>query len=52
MQKVFPQEYFDALFQEAVRDLRKSGFNDEEVFAIIEEQFGTRYAIQFCKKAS
>ena len=47
-QRTFPQEFFDALFVEAVGDLRKSGFNEEEVFSIIEDQFGSTYARRFC----
>ena len=48
-QGVFPQEFFDTLFVEAVRDLRKSGFEEEEVFSIIEDQFGAAYARRFCR---
>lgn len=48
-QVIFPQEFFDALFVEAVRDLRKGGFKEEEVFSIIEDQFGVAYARRFCR---
>lgn len=51
-QRIFPQEIFDTLFEEAVVDLRRSGFNEDEVFAIIEEQFGTHYAKQFCREGT
>ena len=51
-QKIFPQEFFDALFKEAVMDLRKGGFKEDEIFAIIEEQFGAHYANQFCEGVS
>jgi hypothetical protein len=51
-QRIFPQEIFDSLFREAVLDLRKSGFNEDEVFAMIEEQFGSLYAKQFCREGS
>lgn len=49
-QKIFPQEFFDTLFKEAVLDLRKSGFKEEEVFSIIENQFGVKYARRFCRQ--
>ena len=49
-QKIFPQEFFDTLFEEAVVDLQKSGFNEEEVFSIIENQFGIKYARRFCRQ--
>ena len=51
-QRIFPQEFFDDLFIEAVGDLRKSGFKEEEVFSIIENQFGIEYARRFCGKES
>ena len=47
-QGIFPQEFFDALFVEALGDLRKSGFKEKEVFSIIKDQFGVKYARQFC----
>ena len=49
-QGIFPQEFFDALFVEALGDLRKSGFKEKEVFSIIEDQFGVKYARQFCRQ--
>ena len=49
-QRIFPQEFFDDLFLEAVGDLRKSGFKEEEVFSIINNQFGINYARRFCGK--
>jgi hypothetical protein len=49
-QRIFPQEFFDALFVEAVRDLRRSGFKDDEVFSIVENQFGVTYARRFCSQ--
>ena len=47
-QRIFPQEIFDVMFLEAVKDLRKSGFKEEEVFSIIEDQFGVTFAQRFC----
>ena len=47
-QRIFPQEIFDVMFLEAVKDLRKSGFKEEEVFSVIEDQFGVTYAQRFC----
>ena len=44
------EEVFETILAEAVEDLRKSGLDDEEMFSIIEEQFGLRYARKFFRQ--
>lgn len=46
--KEMAQEVFDALFADAVQDLRKSGLPETEVFSIIKNQFGHKYVRRFC----
>ena len=45
------QELFDATVDGAIEDLRKSGLDIEEIFHIIEQQFGLLYARKFCDEA-
>jgi hypothetical protein len=45
---VMAQEVFDAMVDEAIEDLRKSGLNIKEIFSIIKDHFGLRYANEFC----
>jgi hypothetical protein len=47
-QREITKNVFDAMVHGAIEDLRKSGLDDEEIFLIIEEQFGPRYAREFC----
>ena len=49
-QKEITKKVFDAMVHGAIEDLRKSGLDNEEIFLIIEEQFGLRYAREFCKQ--
>ncbi len=47
-----PQVLFDAMLDEALEDLCRSGLDREEIIGIIEEQFGLSYARRFRDKAS
>lgn len=49
-QKEITKNVFHAMVHGAIEDLRKSGLDNEEIFLIIEEQFGLRYARGFCKQ--
>ena len=49
-QKEITKKFFDGMVHGAIEDLRKSGLDDEEIFLIIEEQFGPGYAREFCKQ--
>ncbi|UCF83592.1 MAG: hypothetical protein JSV50_20900 [Desulfobacteraceae bacterium] len=49
-QKEITKKLFDAMVHGAIEDLRKSGLDNEEIFLIIEEQFGLRYAREFFKQ--
>lgn len=49
-QREMPQEVFDSLIDEAIEDLRRSGLDNEEIFSIIKEHFGRRYARKFCEE--
>ena len=46
------QVFFDAMFDEAIEDLCRSGLDKEAIINIIEEQFGLSYAERFRDKAS
>jgi hypothetical protein len=46
------QDLFDAMFDEAIEDLCRSGLGREEIINIIERQFGPQYARRFRDKAS
>jgi len=46
---VMAQEIFDAMVDEAIEDLRKSGLDKREMFTVIEEHMGRQYAEKFCK---
>jgi hypothetical protein len=45
------EEVFDTILIGAIEDLRKCGLDDEEIFPIIEEQFGFRCARKYIQKA-
>ena len=45
------KEFFDAMLDEAIKDLFRSGLDREEIIGIIEEQFGLAYARRFRKDA-
>ena len=47
-----PQVLFDAMLDEALEDLCRSGLDREEIISIIEEQFGLPFARRFRDKAS
>jgi hypothetical protein len=47
--KVMAQEVFDAMVDAAIEDLRKSGLDMKEIFSIIKDYFGLRYADRFCR---
>ena len=51
-QKVMSKEIFEAMLDQAIKDLQNSGLNANEVFTIIEEQFGNGYAMRFCSKSN
>ena len=42
------QEVFDAMVDAAIEDLRKSGLDMKEIFTIIRDLLGLRYANKFC----
>lgn len=50
-QKTFPQDLFDALANEAIEDLCKTGLDDEEIFQILEDFLGYQFAQRFDKKS-
>ncbi len=41
------KEFFDAMLDEAIEDLCRSGLGREEIINIIERQFGHQYARKF-----
>jgi hypothetical protein len=45
-----PKEIFDALFDGAIEDLRRSGVDNEEILPIINEIFGVVYARKYFPK--
>ncbi len=47
-QRVMAEEIFEAMLDGAIDDLRQSGLEHQELFAIVERQFGARYANLFC----
>ena len=47
-----PQVLFDAMLDEALEDLCRSGLGREAIINIIEEQFGKQYARRFRDKSS
>jgi len=47
-QKVMSEEVFEAMLDQAIEDLDNSGLDANEVFTIVEEQFGDGYARRFC----
>jgi len=42
------EEVFEAMLDQAIEDLDNSGLDANEVFTIVEEQFGDGYARRFC----
>lgn len=46
-QRTFPQELFDALADDAIQDLCKTGLNHGEIFNILENSLGTQFAQRF-----
>jgi len=51
-QKVMSEEVFEAMLDQAIEDLLNSGLDASEIFTIVEEQFGNRYARRFCNKSN
>jgi hypothetical protein len=47
-----PQVLFDAMLDEAIEDLCRSGLSREVIINIIEEQFGNQYVRRFKDRAS
>ena len=45
------KEVFDTILIGAIEDLRKCGLDDEDIFPIIEEQFGLGCARKYIEKA-
>ena len=50
-QLVISEEVFEAMLDQAIQDLQKSGLDASEVFTIVEEYFGNGYARKFCNKS-
>ncbi len=48
--KVISEEVFAAMLDLAIDDLKQSGLEANEVFSIVEENFGTTYAQRFCSQ--
>ncbi|MEE9420451.1 MAG: hypothetical protein V3W43_13280 [Desulfatiglandaceae bacterium] len=46
---VMAQEIFDAMVDGAIEDLRKCGLDKKEIFNIIKEHLGLRYADKLCR---
>ena len=46
------KEFFDAMLDEAIEDLCRSGLSRDEIIGIIEKQFGLPYARRFGDKVS
>jgi len=49
---VMSEEIFAAMLDHAIQDLRDSGMDPGEIFAVVEECFGSAYARRFCRKAN
>ena len=47
----FPQDLFNALADEAIEDLCKTGLDHEEIFQILEEFLGPQFAQRFIEKS-
>ena len=45
------QQDFDLLLAEAIEDLRKSGVDNEEIFDVVKEHFGLKYAKKFIESS-
>ena len=43
-------EDFDDMVKEAIDDLRKSGLDNDEIFRIIKDLFGSRYSNKLCSE--
>ncbi len=52
VQPEISQVLFDAMLDEAIEDLCRSGLGRETIINIIEKQFGLSYAQRFRDKAS
>jgi hypothetical protein len=48
--RLISQEIFDAMVDGAIDDLRRSGVGQAEIYRIVEDQFGLRYARMFCSE--
>jgi len=48
--QVMSEEVFLAMLCQAIEDLRDSGMDPGEIFAVVEECFGNAYARRFCRK--
>ena len=46
--RVMAQEIFDAMVDGAIEDLKRAGLTAKEVYSIVENHFGQRYAEEFC----
>jgi len=51
-QREISQEVFEAMLDGAIDDLRRCGMGDSEIFPVVEECFGLKYARRFCKASS
>lgn len=49
---VMSEEVFAAMLDHAIQDLRDSGMDPCEIFAVVNECFGSAYARRFCKNPS
>jgi len=47
---VMSEEVFSAMLNQAIQDLRDSGMDPTEIFAVVEECFGISYAERFCNE--
>ena len=49
-QIAFPQDLFDALAEDAVEDLCKTGLNHDEAYQLLEKFLGSQFAQRFDRK--
>jgi hypothetical protein len=46
-QQVIAEEVFEAMLDGAIDDLKLSGLSEDEMFSIVENNFGLKYAEKF-----
>jgi len=46
------EDVFAAMLDHAIQDLKDSGMDPGEIFAVVEECFGSAFADRFCRQAN